>query len=59
MVHYGQAKNVLEKRNGVLAEAFGKHAKRFKYRMPNAGELHECVWINPPKTGAEQLPNAA
>lgn len=59
MVHYGQAKTVLEKRNGVLAKAFGRHAKRFKYRMPNAGELHECVWINQPKTDAGQLQNAA
>lgn len=59
MVHYGQAEAVLEKRNGVLAQAFSKHAKRFKYRMPNAGELHECVWINPPKTDTEQLQNAA
>ena len=59
MVHYGQAQVVLEKRNGVLAEAFGRHAKRFKYRMPNAGELHQCVWINPPKMGVEQAKNAA
>lgn len=59
MVHYGQAGAVLEKRDGVLAQAFGKHAKRFKYRMPNAGELHECVWINPPKMGAEQAKKAA
>jgi putative transposase len=59
MVHYGQAKAVLEKRNTVLSQAFGKHAKRFKYRMPNAGELHECVWINPPRTATEQVADAA
>ncbi len=55
MVHCGTAKKVLEQRNRVLGEAFERHPNRFKHRLPNAGELHEAVWINPPKDKEEAL----
>lgn len=47
-VHYGDAEQVLENRNRVLAAAFEKHPNRFKFQMPNAGPLPSEVWINPP-----------
>lgn len=53
MVHYGEADKVLAHRNRVLADAFVKHPNRFKHRIPNAGKLHQAVWINPPKEANE------
>lgn len=53
MVHYGKAEKVLKHRNRVLADAFAKHPERFKHRIPDAGELHQAVWINPPENAKE------
>lgn len=49
MVHYGEAEDVLAHRNNVFAEAFKRHPERFKYHLPEAGQLPSEVWINPPK----------
>lgn len=49
MVHCGKAEGVLAHRNKVFEEAFKKHPKRFKHRLPDAGQLPTEVWINPPK----------
>lgn len=50
MVHTGVAERILDDRNKVLSGAFKAYPERFKYRMPNAGELHQAVWINPPES---------
>ena len=49
MVHYGQAKEVLEQRQVVLMAAFAKHPERFVNQPPRPATLPEAVWINPPK----------
>ena len=43
----------VELTNDVLSEAFKCYPERFKYREPDAGSLHEAVWINPPGTNKE------
>ena len=48
-LHYGKAQEVLNHRNRVLAAAFAKTPKRFKNRVPNAGEVPKEVWINKPE----------
>ena len=53
MVHTGSAQRVLKQRNNVLSEAFKHHPERFKYREPDAGSLHQAVWINPPEKEKE------
>ncbi len=47
-VHYRIAENVFERRSIVLAEAYAKHPKRFKGRMPKPPALPEAAWINKP-----------
>jgi putative transposase len=47
-LHYGKAEEVLKHRNRVLAEAFARTPKRFKNKMPDAGEVPTEVWINKP-----------
>lgn len=54
MVHYGKAAAVLEQRERTILTAFQEHKSRFKNRMPTAGQLHEKVWINPPKMPDEE-----
>lgn len=48
-VHYGTAQEVLDKRNLVLADAYGKNPSRFKGKLPSAGRVPEAAWINKPK----------
>jgi len=48
MVHYGQASQVLEKRQKILLKAFGKNPQRFKNKMPLPQQLPQKVWINKP-----------
>jgi putative transposase len=47
-VHYCMAEDVFRQRSIVLAEAYEKHPKRFKGRMPKPPALPEAVWINKP-----------
>jgi len=48
LIHYCMAEDVFERRSIVLAEAYEKHPKRFKSRMPEPPALPEAVWINKP-----------
>ena len=54
MVHVGSAQRILKQRNNVLSEAFKNRPERFKYREPDAGSLHQAVWINPPEKEGKQ-----
>jgi len=47
-VHYGLAEDIIKARSMVLAEAYEKHPKRFKNRMPTPPALPKAVWINKP-----------
>jgi hypothetical protein len=40
------AEDVFGRRSTVLAEAYEKHPKRFKGKMPKPPALPEVVWIN-------------
>jgi putative transposase len=48
-VHYGQVKNVREKRQAVLDAAYAAHPERFVAGRPTPPELPKEVWINQPK----------
>jgi len=47
-LHYGHAQTILEERAKVLEEAYRKNPERFVRRKPQAGNVPEAVWINPP-----------
>jgi putative transposase len=49
-VHYGLADEVNKNRAAVLASAYEKNPKRFKYKLPVPKKLPKEVWINPPST---------
>jgi putative transposase len=49
VVHYGQAGQVIAKRQDVLMAAYHAHPERFVRRPPQHAALPEAVWINPPK----------
>lgn len=49
-VHYGHAETMLQKRDQVLAEAWGRYPERFVNGAPKAARLPEAVWINKPAT---------
>jgi putative transposase len=52
-VHYGRAVEVIEERQRVLSAAYEQRPERFVRQHPQAPELPEAVWINPPaKTAA-------
>lgn len=53
-VHYGMAKEVVEKRGNTLESAFLKHPERFKGKMPKPLPLPEAVWINKPTDKAAE-----
>lgn len=48
-VHGGQATDILERRNVVLAGAYAAHPERFVRRPPRAAQVPTAVWINPPR----------
>jgi putative transposase len=48
MLHYGQARQVIESRAEVLQVAYAKHPERFVQGCPRPQSLPETVWINPP-----------
>ena len=52
MLHYGQAKQVLEARERVLLKAYAAHPERFVKGAPSPGSVPEAVWISPPSGGS-------
>ena len=56
-LHYGQAADLLEKRQRVLDAAYAVHPERFVKKHPTVQSLPDAVWINRPQplleTGAE------
>jgi putative transposase len=51
-VHYGQGREILEKRHKVMMEAFEAHPERFNHKGPQLKALPAAVYINPPQTVA-------
>ena len=49
MVHYGQAKDIVQKRQVVLDTAYLAHPERFVHQPPQPLALPKEVWINKPK----------
>jgi putative transposase len=49
VVHYGQEKSVIEKRQIVLNTVYKKHPERFVKKFPTPQEVPAAVWINPPE----------
>ena len=47
-VHFGQAPQILARRQQVLTAAYEKHPERFVRRPPRPPELPKAVWINQP-----------
>lgn len=47
-VHYGRAQQVVAARQHVLDHAHQLHPERFVRKRPQAPQLPEAVWINPP-----------
>jgi putative transposase len=56
MVHYGQAQNVLRKRQEVLDVAYQLHPERFVRSAPKPPVLPSEVWINKPVATPELQP---
>ena len=48
MLHYGQADEVIQSRQQVLASAYTVHPERFVRGLPAPPALPTAVWINPP-----------
>lgn len=55
-VHYDRATRKVEARQCVLDAAYAQHPERFVGKRPEAPQLPEAVWINPPvgNTGKEE-----
>lgn len=47
-VHYGRGPQLVEARQLVLDAAYAQHPERFVRKAPEAPQLPEAVWINPP-----------
>lgn len=47
-VHYGRGPRLVEARQQVLDAAHARHPERFVRKRPEAPQLPEAVWINPP-----------
>ena len=48
-VHFGRAPIIIQTRQQVLCAAYEKHPERFVNGPPQAPQLPEAVWINPPE----------
>jgi len=59
MVHYGQAAEVLARRQRTLEAAYAAHPQRFVNKPPATLALPEAVWINPPGVDEKGLPATA
>ena len=55
-VHYGQASQILEKRERTLRLAWSRHPERFVNGTPKPQPLPQEVWINPPAAAATARP---
>jgi putative transposase len=55
-VHYGQAAQLISKRQAVLDVAYHAHPERFVRRAPQHPSLPDAVWINPPASNKENTP---
>jgi putative transposase len=55
-VHYGQAVQLISKRQAVLDLAYQAHPERFVRRPPLHPSLPNAVWINPPAANKENTP---
>jgi putative transposase len=55
-VHYGQAAQLISKRQDVLDVAYRNHPERFVRRPPQHPSLPHAVWINPPASNKENTP---
>jgi putative transposase len=55
-VHYGQADQLISKRQVVLDLAYHAHPERFVRRPPKHPSLPVAVWINPPASNKENTP---
>ena len=47
-VHFGNADQVIARREAVLRTAWAAHPNRFVSGQPKPKPLPEAVWINPP-----------
>ncbi len=47
-VHYGRGPGMVQARQQVLNVAYAQHPERFVRKPPEAPQLPEAVWINPP-----------
>jgi putative transposase len=56
VVHYGQAAQLISKRQAVLDLAYQAHPERFVHRPPLHPSLPTAVWINPPASNKENTP---
>lgn len=52
-VHFGQAGNVLKRRQETLSRAFKEHPERFVRGIPAVPSVPREVWINKPITGIQ------
>jgi putative transposase len=57
-VHYGHAERILRERQAVLTRAYQQHPERFPRGAPRVASLPSAVWINPPATVEQNLPEA-
>ena len=49
-VHYGEAHQVQQARQGVMLTAYQAYPQRFRRGIPSVKSAPIAVWINPPKT---------
>jgi putative transposase len=52
-VHYGRGPHRVQARQQVLNQAYAQHPERFVRNAPQAPQLPDAVWINPPARSAE------
>ena len=53
-VHYGRGAQLVDARQHVLDTAYAQHPERFVRKAPQAPQLPEAVWINPPAHNVEE-----
>jgi len=53
-VHYGRGPQLIQARQRVLDAAYAQHPERFVRKAPEAPQLPEAVWINPPTRISEK-----
>ena len=53
-MHYGRAEELKEARQVVLNQAHQQHPERFVNKPPQAPELPQAVWINPPTKAIDE-----